>query len=108
MAVSEAAGGSQAATLDTEHTLTTQTTAGVYSLLVDLSVLAAGDAVTIRIYDKVRTAESAKIVHLVELAHAQNEPVFLSPPFPIADHIACSIEQTDGTARTFIWSLRKI
>ena len=49
MAVTSVGSGSQSCTLDTEHTLDTETTAGVYVLVVDMNNLADGDVVILRI-----------------------------------------------------------
>ena len=108
MAVTSAASGTQAATIDTEHTLTTQTTAGVYVLVVDASNLANGDVVTFRIYTKYASGGTSRIAFETTYAHAQAMPNIYSPPIPIDTEINCTLEQTDGTGRDFYWNLLKL
>ncbi len=105
MAVTEQSGGTQAATLDTEHTLATVTTAGVYVLAVDLSVLAAGDIVRLRLKTKTRTGATSRLAYDATYAHVQGAPNVLSVPVPVTTEIIATLEQTDGTGRSFVWSI---
>jgi hypothetical protein len=107
MATTEAAGGTQAATVTTEHTLTTQAVAGVYSLVVDLSPMVAGDKVELRVKVKSRTGETSKTVLFGRYAHVQAFPVVYSDPVETEVEVAASLKQTAGTGRTFTWSLKK-
>ena len=108
MAITSAASGTQTATLDTEHTLTTQTSAGVYVLVVDASNLVNGDVVTFRIYTKYASGGTSRVAFEATYAHAQAMPNIYSPPIPIDTEIKCTLEQTDGTGRDFYWNLLKL
>ncbi len=108
MAVTEVASGTQAATIGTEHTLSTQTGAGVYTLVVDLADLAAGDIVTLRLKTKVLSGGASRLAFVAEYAHAQAAPAAVSVPVPVAHEITATLEQTAGTGRSFDWSLLRV
>ena len=97
--------GSQTATLDTEHTLATVTTAGTYVLSVDLSNLALGDKVTLRAKAKVRSTGTTRTVFTGTYAHVQENPVAMSIPIPAVSECVFTLEQTDGTGRAFPWEV---
>lgn len=101
--------GSQTATIDTEHVLATETTGGVYTLVVDLSNLANGDVVVLKLKSKVLSTSSAALrVWSQSFAHAQADPVKQSPPVAVTDEVSATLEQTDGTGRSFDWNLLRL
>lgn len=111
MAVSEHAAGTQAATVGTEHFLGTDpdTTDGVFQFVVGLDVLAAGDELEVRVYEKARsTSTTAYTVTTFVFANAQNDKLWVSPAFILLHGWRFSIKQTAGTGRTFEWSIRKV
>lgn len=108
MAVASVGSGTQAATLDTEHTLDTETTAGVYVLVVDTNNLVNGDIVILRIYTKYASGGTSRIAFEATYANDQAMPNIYSPPVPIDTEIICTLEQTDGTGRDFPWNLLKV
>jgi len=108
MSVTSVGTGTQAATLDTEHTLDTETTAGVYVLVVDMSNLANGDIVILRIKTKYADGGTSRLAYSAVYANVQAEPNKYSVPVPIDEEIICTLEQTDGTGRNFYWNLLKL
>jgi hypothetical protein len=108
MAITEITGGSQSATLTTEHTLTTQTTAGTYVLAVDMTNMAAADVVELAIKVKARSASASKYAYRQTFSGIQDTAIQFSVPVPVPFEIACTLLQTNGTGRTFEWSLYKI
>jgi hypothetical protein len=108
MAVTSVAHGSQTATLDTEHTLDTQTVAGVYVLVVDTTNLVAGDIVILRLKVKAVHDGSSTLAYMATFANVQSEPVKFSIPIPVDSEIIVTLEQTDGTGRVFPWNLLKM
>jgi len=108
MAVASVGSGTQTATIDTEHTLDTETDAGVYVLVVDTSNMVDGDIVTFRIKTKYATGGTSRLAFSATYSNAQAELNKYSPPIPIDTEIICTLEQTDGTGRDFYWSLLKI
>lgn len=108
MAVSSVGSGSQTATLDTEHTLDTETTAGVYVLVVDTNNLVDGDVVILRMKTKAKTGSTSRLAYQATYAHAQSEINKYSPAIPVDTELICTLEQTDGTGRSFDWNLLKM
>jgi hypothetical protein len=105
MAVSSSANGTQSATVGNEHTLTTQTTAGVYVLVVDLANLQNGDTVVLKLFTKYASGGTSRQAYHALYAHAQSNPVVYSIPVPVDTEIKATLEQTDGTSRNFYWNL---
>ncbi|MGH7750664.1 MAG: hypothetical protein ACREQ5_38725 [Candidatus Dormibacteria bacterium] len=106
MAVTENVGGSQSATIGTEQTLATVTTAGIYVLRVDVANLAANDIVELRIYTKARNAtDTERLIH----GPATYGPI--PPDQKLADSVPimatgdfrATLKQTAGTGRAFPW-----
>jgi hypothetical protein len=102
--------GSQAATVTTEHFLGTDpdTTTGVFQFMVDVSVLARGDSLEIRVYEKINdTGDTAQVIHTYPINNEQDADLFVSEAFILVIGFRFSIKQTTGTGRTFQWSVRK-
>lgn len=108
MAVTSVGSGHQEATLDVEHTLDTETNAGVYVLVVDLNEMVNGDITILRIKTKDKSGGDSRIAYIATYANIQAAPHAYSPPLPIDTEILCTLEQTDGTARHYDWNLLKI
>lgn len=106
MALVEAQSGSQVATVGTLHTLgTEETTDAYYQLLVDVSVLAAGDVLELSAELKVKNAGTARVVALATFRDAQAEAAALSVPIPNIYGLTFKLKQVAGTSRTFDWSI---
>ena len=108
MALSVKTEGSQAATLDTEHTLATVTDAGVYVLAVDLANMVNNDQVILRIKTKLTTGDTSQLSYDVVYKHAQARDNVFSVPVPAPIEFVATLEQTDGTGRTFIWAVYQL
>lgn len=108
MAIASVGDGSQTATIDTEHTLDTETTAGVYVLCVDLANLANGDTVVLRIKTKCRSGGTSRLAWLASYSHVQVCNNVYSVPVVADIECLATLEQTDGTGRAFPWSLIKV
>lgn len=106
MALTETQNGTQTATLDTEHTLGSEETVDAYyQLIVDVSAMVDGDATIIRAKLKVESGGTARILILATLANAQAEDAVLTPPIPNIYGLTFTLEQTDGTGRSYDWSI---
>lgn len=110
---SETAGGTQAATVGTEHTLTTITTAGIYQLEVDTDPLAGGttpDILELRAKVKTRTGESSKQVYGATYLGDQGTEDVIKVSLPVAcvTELVFTLKQTQGTGRTFTYSVKRI
>ncbi len=106
--ISQVTSGTQSASLDTEHTLTTETTADIFVLVVNLSNMTTGDITTLRIKTKVLSGGSATLAFIRTFSGPQTELVVYSEPVPSAHSVAFTLEQTDGTGRSYEWSVLKV
>ena len=108
MALTEATSGTQSATLDTEHTLATETSPNVYVLAVNLANMASGDVTILRIKTKVLSGGSHTLAFTATFAGAQTEDVVYSEPVPSVHSAQFTLEQTDGTGRNYEWSVIEV
>jgi hypothetical protein len=107
---SQHASGTQSATLDTEHTLGTDpdTTTGAFQLMVDTVNMARGDRTVLRLYEKCTgTGDTQRKLLEVVLTHEQPDAMFVSPVVMLLHGWKMTLEQTDGTGRSYQWSQRK-
>lgn len=106
MALVEAQSGSQAATVGTTHTLGVEETVDAYyQLVVDVSVLAAGDVLELTAELKVKTAGTARVCAFATFRDVQTEQAVFSVPIPNIYGLTFKLRQTAGTGRTFDWSV---
>lgn len=108
MGVESIAHGAQAATVPTEHTLTTQTDKAVYVLVVDTNVMVNADVLHLTINTKAVHDGTSRIAFQATYANIQSDLIKYSPPIPVDVEIVCTLNQLEGTSRTFPWSLLKI
>ena len=85
-----------------EQTLATETTAGVYVLWVDLSNLADGDSVILRLKSKVRSSSTSRQVYSAAYANATADGNIQ------AHEAVATLEQDGGVNRTYDWSLLRV
>lgn len=110
---SESSGGTQAATLTTEHTLATITTAGVYQLEVDTDPMVGGttpDVLVLRAKIKTRSGESSKQVYSATFVGDQGSEdiIKVSPPVVCVTELVFTLTQTTGTGRTYTYSIKRV
>lgn len=107
--IAEVTSATQTATLDTEHTLGgTHTDDEVYIGRVNVTDLTTGDTLKIRSYVKVVSGGSLALWQEVTLTGTQTEKVFDLDPVGSVHGYEFRIEQTDGTGRSFEWSILKV
>jgi hypothetical protein len=105
MALAIVNSGTQSATLDTEHTLDNDTSGKTYVLVVDTGAMVDGDVTILRIKTKVLSGGTLRLAYSATYANAQTHPNVYSVPVPANVEIECSLEQTDGTGRSYPWAL---
>lgn len=98
----------------TEHSLTTDTagpdvdtTNGIFVLHLDLSDMIAGDELQIRVYEKVQSTDTQRIVYQANLAGAQGVPNWMSIPFMLMHGWDMTLDAIAGTI-TVTWSIRQV
>ena len=87
-----------------------QTVDHVIQAVVDLSLMARGDAVYIYIFEEARASDGANIARRWPFYNQQIEPLFMSDGLILLNSYDLRIEQflpVAGTGRVFDWSLRQ-
>lgn len=111
MAISLYAHGTQAAVIATEHLLTDVVMPGTYSLSIDLSAMAAADAVQVRVYSKVLAGGASRVVSMTEFLDAQSADARIHISIPISNvlleenSVRFTLRQTAGGVRSFPWAV---
>lgn len=100
--------GSQTASISTEHTLATVSTAGTFQLVVDTANLVNGDELTLRIYGKARSSDTERLLYTTSYAHVQTENLKASLAVVSPHHMKVTLEQTAGTGRAFPWAVYEL
>jgi hypothetical protein len=113
MAISEAFAGSEDVST-TEHSCTTdsagpdaETSDGVFQIFLDLNDMGAGDILQIRVYEKVQSSSTQRIVFESILRDAQAEPIWVSPSLILMHGWDVTLDALNGTI-TVLWSIRKV
>lgn len=113
MAITELYSGTEAVGA-TEHSCTTDTagpdadtTDGVFQVFLDVSDMIAGDQLQIRIYEKVRSGDTQRIVYQSVLTGAQSEPIWVSPSLVLIHGWDVTLDALAGTI-TVNWSIRQV
>lgn len=97
--------GAQTAVINTEHTLDTITTAGSYVLSVDLVNMSLGDTLVLRVYTKVRSTGTTRLAYTSTYANTQVTLVALSIPIASTNEYVATLEQIEGTGRSYNWEI---
>lgn len=105
MAVAVEASGSQTAVINTEHTLSAPTSAGVRQLVVDLTNLVNGETVELRIKRTTLSGGAIGTWQTAVFSHALAAPIVVSIPLPSPHGATFTLKQTAGTGRVFPWSV---
>ena len=109
MALTTSSSGSQACTVTTDHTLATDTVAGVYVCMWNLTTSVAADVFECFVLTKVLTGDTLEeIYHAVYANDLGAIPIVASPPIVSMFSISMHIKQAAGTTRTIPWSLVRI
>ena len=109
MAWTASASGTQTATINTEHTLTSPTAVGTYVFSVDNeSVMALGDTLILRAYKKIDATNFAPLFEFT-YQHVQATSVIF-PAISLASSFGLSftLQQTAGTGRAYPWLVEVI
>lgn len=79
---------------------------GFFVAQVDLSALASTDVYRLRIYEKVLTGSSQKLIFDAHLTGVQASPIYETPPLMLMHGWDMTIVKVSGTDRTITWSVR--
>lgn len=99
------ASGTQTATIGTEHTLATSTTNATFQPKFDLSNMANGDALELRIYTKVLSTSGLNQVWKGTYSNVQINTDAIGPMLASDQSYKITLKQITGTGRNYDWSL---
>jgi hypothetical protein len=108
MTLSVNTSGSQTATISTEHTLATVTSANVLQLAVDVANMVGGttpDILELREYGKARSSDTERLIKTYTVIGAQVETLVLTIPRISPHSYKVTLKQTQGTGRAFPWAI---
>lgn len=117
MSVASSASGTQAATIGVEHDLFNPSPAvpGVYQLWVDLSAMADGDTLVLRLKRMVKSGGTVRTVYRQAFSNAQDADggqVAVGIPLGISmtdnGAIRATLQQTTGTGRSYDYTVERI
>ena len=89
-------------------TIATKTDDGPIQVFLDLNALAAGDAYTFTVYEKVASAGTQRVLWRSYFRDAQTEPHWVSPSILVTHGWDVTLDRTAGTDRTIAWSIRTV
>jgi hypothetical protein len=116
MACTSFASGSQSTSgqIGNDLTLVSVNAAGTYRLWVDLTPMAAGDVVELRVNAKLLSGSTKAGVELVTFQGVQPTPRMIAvsdafeTPLAVTDALEFILNQRFGTAHTYDWDVRKV
>lgn len=85
-----------------------QTADGVYQAFFDVNAMAAGDEFRIRVYERISSGGTTRILHEWVLGGAQSEPMYATPSLILLHGWEFSVQKLAGTDRSIAWSIRKV
>lgn len=114
MAISESFSGS--ATINsTEYdlpsgstTVSAQTTDGVYQLFLDLSNLTATESYHLKIYEKVQSSGTQRVVDSTTISGVQTEPIYVTAALLLMHGWTYTLVKLQGTDRAITYSIRQV
>jgi hypothetical protein len=86
-------------------TLATNTTAGTYEFYLDLTNLADGDRVEVRVEKIIRAGGSYRVTDIIGIDNAVTRVGLFSYALTNVDGLRISFRQTLGTARSYDYAL---
>lgn len=107
MAATQESSGTQTATVTTEHTLATITTAKPFQLIVDINALVAGEYVEIKIKRKALSGGTTRVAFagVYSWLDAGVNPIIVSDPILSTQEYVATLKQLNGTGRAFPWAI---
>lgn len=113
MAITEPFAGTEDVST-TEWSLTTdssgpdvETSDGVFQIFLDVSDMVSGDELQIRVYEKVQSSDTQRIVYQSNLVGPQSPPIFVTPSLILMHGWDVTLDAIAGTI-TVTWSIRKV
>lgn len=114
MAITEAFSGS--ATISTTQydlpsnstTVSAQTADGIYQLFLDLNALTATESYQLKIYEKVQSSGTQRVIDHTTISGVQSEPVYVTAALLLLHGWTFTLTKLQGTDRAIAWSIRQV
>lgn len=100
-------GGTEYSLPNDSTTLTPITVPGVYQSYIDFTAMGAGDQYQIKVYEKILSGGSQKILYESVLSGVQPE-AFVIPSLILIHGWDVTVKKLAGTDRTIGWSIRQV
>lgn len=84
------------------------TTDGIFQIFVDAADLVTGEALTLKVYEKVWSAGTQRAVYSATLVDGQIDPVWVSPSLILMNGWDMTANLTQGTSTYLQWSIRQV
>lgn len=97
--------GTLAAIVGTEHALYTGTTTEHHQAQIDLSALAAGEKVQVRVYTTLLSGGAEQVFREYRATGVLAAPVLATPILPTDVRYRITVKQLSGTGRSFDWKV---
>lgn len=114
MSVTPDGSGTQTCVIGTEHFLASGgSSPGVFTFHIDPALLASGDFLIARIYQKVLTGGTVRVAYAETFQGAQPADAMIQIAVPISNDLSesqalrFSLQQTQGTGRDIPWKVLK-
>ena len=85
-----------------------QTDDGIYQAFIDMSSLGAGDEFEFRLYEKVASTATQRLVYVKNFLGACVMPLHVTPTLVLLHGWDMTIKKIAGTDRSIEWSIRKV
>jgi hypothetical protein len=89
-------------------TKTSQTDDGVYQCFIELNNLVRGDKYVLKVYEKVRSASTDRVIFSATIANDQTDDNYVTPSLILLHGWEFSLIRTAGADRSIAWSIRKV
>jgi hypothetical protein len=94
--------------VNSSTTLASDTTDGIYQLYLDLNAMVAGDQYELKVYEKVRSASTQRVVSTQTFTGLQPTPNVVLPSLILLHGWDFTLKRLAGSDRTIAWSIRRI
>lgn len=89
--------------------VSSQSSQGIYQVFLDLNTLTATEEYRLRIYEKVRSSSTQRVIEEIIISGSQSpQPVLVTPALLLKNGWSYTLKLNQGTPRTIEWSIRQV
>jgi len=89
-------------------TISAQTTDGIYQAFIDFSNLTATESYQLKIYEKVQSSGTQRVIDDTTISGVQTEPVYVTAALLLMHGWTYTLTKLQGTSQTISWSIRQV